>query len=98
MTESTTKELQEQIQQLRTLVVSLSATSLRKIVTEAETRRPLDSGDAERFIREAEDCFRCARVPGLRREIADGLEVAGSELMAKAVEIETTLQRARRKT
>lgn len=32
--------------------------------------------------------FRCARIPGLKTEIADGLEVAGHELLAKAVEIE----------
>ena len=99
MTEPTKRELQEQIQQLRTLVLSLSAKLLCEIVTESETHRSLDRGDAERFVREAEDCFRCARIPGLSKEIAEGLEVAGRELMARAVEIETALQRAgRRKT
>ena len=61
------------------------------------THRPLDSADAARLVREAEDCFRFARLPGLKSEIAEGLEVAGHELMAKAVEIETGLQHAQRK-
>jgi hypothetical protein len=96
MTESTIKELRQQNQQLQMLLVSLSATLLRKSTAELEMHRPFSSADAERFIQEAEDCFRCARTPGLKQEIAEGLEVAGSELMAIAVEIETGLQRARR--
>jgi hypothetical protein len=32
-------------------------------------------------------------MPELKSGIAEGLEIAGRELMAKAVEIETTLQR-----
>jgi hypothetical protein len=95
--ETKIKELQEEIKQLRGLVVSLSATLLRKIAVESEARRPLGSADAERLVREAEDCFCCARIPGLKSEIAEGLEVAGRELMAKAIEIETEIQRAGRK-
>jgi hypothetical protein len=68
------RELRGQIQQLRSLVVSLGATLLRKIALESETRRPPDSGDAQRLVQEAEDCFRCARIPGLKSEIAEGLE------------------------
>ena len=90
------KELQEQNEQLRSLVASLSATLLRKVVTELEMRRALGSADAERLVHEAEDCFRCARVSGLKSEIAEGLQAAGHELMAMAVEIETRLQRAKR--
>lgn len=97
MDEPTVKELQEQNQQLRNLLTSLSAALLRKIAIESEMLRPLDSTDAERLVHEAEDCFRCARIPGLRSEIAEGLDVAGRELMAVAVEIETRLQRAKRK-
>jgi hypothetical protein len=48
---------------------------------------------SELLLREAEECFRWARVPGLRKEIAEGLEAAGHEFMAAAVEIETMLQR-----
>jgi len=95
--ESPIRELQQQNQQLYELLVSLSATLLRKVAAESEIRRPFSSADAERFVQEAEECFRCARVPGLRQEIAQGLEVAGRELMAMAVKIETGLQRAKRK-
>jgi hypothetical protein len=59
-------------------------------------RRSLDRVDAERFVHEAEGCFRCARIPGIKSEIAEGLEVAGHELMAAAVAIETELQRAKK--
>jgi hypothetical protein len=55
-----------------------------------------DRKDAERLTQEAEECFRCARLPGLKKEIAEGLEIAGHELMAKAVKIETKLQREHR--
>jgi hypothetical protein len=48
-------------------------------------------------LREAELCFRCAKSPGLKREIAEGLEAAGHELMAKAVEIDTIMERGKRK-
>jgi hypothetical protein len=34
-------------------------------------------------------------MPGLGKEIAEGLEAAGHEFMAKAVEIETEVQRAK---
>jgi len=50
--------------------------------------------NAERFVHETEECFRCARLlPKLKAEIAERLEVAGRELMAVAVDIETRLQR-----
>lgn len=97
MQDATIKELQDENQQLRSLVLSLSATLLRKIAIELEMSRSLDSADAERLVREADECFRCARISGLKSEIAEGLAVAGRELMGKAVEIETELQRARRK-
>jgi hypothetical protein len=76
------------------VVVSLSATLLRNIARESsQPNRAATSADAERLVCEAEDCFRCARIAGLKQEIADGLEVAGHEFMAKAVEIEAMLQR-----
>jgi hypothetical protein len=97
MHEPTITELQEQNRRLRSLVVSLSAALLRRIAVEIEIHRPLGSADAECLVREAEECFRCARMPELKNEIAEGLEVAGSELMSWAVEIETEQQRAKRK-
>lgn len=98
MNEFTIEELQEQNRVLQILVMSLSATLLREVALELEARRPRDSADAERLVREAEECFRCARITGLKLEIANGLEAAGHELMAQAVEIETTVQRHKRKT
>jgi len=97
MRDATITELQNENQLLRSLVLSLSATLLGKIAVESEMIRSLDGADAERLVREAEECFRCARLSGLKSEIAEGLEAAGRELMAKAVEIETELQQARRK-
>jgi hypothetical protein len=96
MNEPTIRQLQEQNQRLRNLALSLSAALLRKIALEIEIQRPLGGVDAERLVREAEECFRCARMPELRSEIAAGLETAGRELMSWAVEIETDPQRAKR--
>jgi len=90
----TIKELQVQNRQLRSLVDALTATLLRKIALEIVAHQPLEGVDPDRLIREAEEFFRLARVSGLKNEIAEGLEVAGHELMAKAVEIQTEQQRA----
>ncbi len=91
------RELEAENHRLRNLLVSLSATLLRNIASESETRQLLGTPDAARLIREAEECFRCARIPGLHSAIAEGLEAAGRELMAMAVVIETDLQRGKRK-
>jgi hypothetical protein len=94
MTEAFMKELQAEIQHLREVVVSLSITLLRQAALNLhETRPTATTTDAERLLLEAEECFRCAKLPGLRTEIAEGLQVAGHELMAKAVAIESNLQR-----
>ena len=96
MNESSAKELQAENQRLRDLIVSLSATLLRTIAADANNdRRTATSENAERLMHEAEDCFRCATMPGLRKEIAEGLEGAGQEFMTRAVEIETEVQRAK---
>ena len=93
MTNGPIKELQAENQWLRELVVSLSVTLLRNIALDPpKYRRNASSADAERLLTEAEQCFRSARIPGLKTEIAEGLQAAGNELMAKAVEIETVLQ------
>ncbi len=44
-------------------------------------------------MQEAHECFRYAEIPDLKKEIAEGLRAVGHELMAKAVELETKLQR-----
>ena len=94
MMQFTFEDLRSENRCLRNLVVSLSATVLRNVaVNFYKNSRAVNSTDAEQFVREAEDCFRCAKIPGLKTEIADGLEVAGYELLAKVVEIETSRQR-----
>lgn len=86
--------MQAENQWLRDVVVPLSITLLRNIALDPPTyRRNASSADAERLQTEAEQCFHCARIPGLKTEIAEALQAAGNELMAKAVEIETVLQR-----
>jgi hypothetical protein len=88
------KALQLENQHLRELVISLSAKLLRSAATQlSKTDRPDTSRDAERLVDEAEQCFNCARMPDLKKEVAEGLEVAGHELMARAVQIDTTLER-----
>jgi hypothetical protein len=95
MANTTIEELQSEIQRLWDLVISLCPTLLRNIELDPpKSRRDISSGaDAEHLLKEAEIYFRCSRVPGLNKEIAGRLELAGNELMAKAVEVETTLQR-----
>ena len=89
----TIEDLGSENQHLRNLVVSLSATVLRSAaVNFYKNSRAVNSTDAGQFVREADNCFRCAKIPGLKKEIADGLEVAGNELLAKAVEIEAIRQ------
>jgi hypothetical protein len=98
MADSTIEELRSENQRLRDLVVSLSATLLRDIAIDPpKDRRAASKADIEQLLREAEECFRCAKLPGLNKAIADGLEAAGHELMAKAVEIDTTLQKGNEK-
>jgi hypothetical protein len=93
--ESDTSQTPEsQNQRLRDLVGWLSAALLRSIARDAPKDRRSGSGiDAALLLLDAEECFRCARIPGRKKEIAEGLEMTGHEFMAKAVEIETALQR-----
>jgi hypothetical protein len=79
MNELIIRELQEQNRRLRNLIVALGAGLLRKIAWDAELKRPLGTTDAENLVREAEECFRCARIPELKNEIAKGLETAGHD-------------------
>jgi hypothetical protein len=84
--------LQADNQRLRELVVSLSASLLRNVVRR-DLRDAARNIDAEYLFCEAEVCFVCAKISGLKEEIAKGLEVAGHAFMTKVVEIETKLQR-----
>lgn len=85
------EELHSEIQRLQNLVISLL---LRNIELDPpKNRRDLSSAVAENLLEESEMCFRYTKLPGVKKEIAESLERAGNELMAKAVEIETTIQR-----
>jgi hypothetical protein len=57
--------------------------------------------DADYCVEKAEQCFRLARLaksPDVAlAEIATNLEAIGNELMAKAVEIESSRQRGRQR-
>lgn len=92
MSNSPIDQVREEIHQLRGLVLYLSAALLRKIALDTALRRPPSRDDAERLVGEAEECFRTAKAPGLNRKIAEGLEAAGHDLMARAVEIDTIVQ------
>jgi hypothetical protein len=94
MANSTIEELQLENQELRELVASLSVTLLRNLALDPpKYRGQASSADVHRLLEEAEQCFRCAKIPGLKTEVTEGLEVGANELMARAVEIETKLQR-----
>jgi hypothetical protein len=86
------QSLKSENQRLRDLVVSLSAALLRNIAIHPPRHRS-DASDAERLFYEAQEFFRYAEIPDLKKEIAEGLHTLGHEFMAKAVEIETKLQR-----
>lgn len=83
-TTTTTENLRSGSRRIRDLLVSLTATFLQKIAVDpfGDTHE-INSGDAEHFLRTAEECFRCA----------EALEATGHELMTKAVEVETIMQR-----
>ena len=75
------------------LALNLSAALLHQAINFPAENSNFEKKYAERLIQQAEECFRCARLPGVKEEIARGLDVAGHEFMAKAVEVETELQR-----
>jgi hypothetical protein len=98
MTNPTIEELRAEIQHLQTLVAALSATMLRNAAVDLlKSSQTLGRAEADSLVHEAEECFRCARLPGLAKEIAVGLDAAGNALMSKAVEVETLRQREARK-
>jgi hypothetical protein len=88
------KKLKDENRHLRDAALSLSLTLIRNAAL--HTVKEASNGHVENLIRLSEECFRSARLSGLKQPIAEGLEAAGHELMAKAVEIETRLQRGRR--
>ena len=94
MTNSIIEELQSENQELRDLVVPLIAKLVRYLAIDPpKYRRNVITTDAGRLAEEAELCFRCARIPSLKKEVVEALELGGNELMARAVEMKTILQR-----
>jgi len=55
------------------LIILLGALLLQDVALDPPRDRG-DANDAAQVLREAELCFRCAKSPGLKREIAEGLE------------------------
>ncbi len=83
----TIESLRLENQRIRYSIVSLAAALLQNTALDPFMyHHDINSADAEHLLREAEECFRCAR----------GLEAAGHELSAKAVEVETMVQRWKR--
>ena len=89
------KQLKEENQRLRDTALALSLTLLRQSAVQTLMDDGSSGTDVQNLMRLAEECFECASLPGLKQPIADGLEAAGHELMAKAVEIETKIQRSK---
>jgi hypothetical protein len=83
--------------ELQNLVTSLTGTLLRNAALLSVDRDAANGMLAETFVSAADECIRCARLPGIREEIALGLEAAAREYMARAVQIETENQKERRK-
>jgi hypothetical protein len=50
--------------------------------------------DAAYFLEKAEQCFRLSRAAGLNATVATELEAMGYEFMAKAVDLDTTRDKA----
>lgn len=87
--------LDDENKRLRDLVVTLSAIVLKTAADGFDERRLRASFSAggPDLIQFAEQCFSFARMPGVDQEVAVGLENIGHSLMAKAVEVESVLQR-----
>lgn len=92
----TIRLLREENSQLRDIVFALSATVLLTGAVNTIKDHYAGSKELRHLLSLADECFRCAGTPGLKQPIAEGLKVAAEELMAKAVEIDTKLQREQR--
>ncbi|MEA2983892.1 MAG: hypothetical protein QOD94_146 [Alphaproteobacteria bacterium] len=91
------EQLKEQYRRLQELASLLSATVLRNAAVQIIQEHNLGGDNINQLMTLAEECFTCASLPGLKHSIAAGLQAAGHELMAKAVEADTKRQRDDRK-
>ena len=92
--QTTTDELSGENKRLRAAVTVLSIALLRQAAFDLAIHQPRETIDAQRLIREAEECARCAKLEGISDAIRDGLKAANRKLLAKAFETATSLQRA----
>jgi hypothetical protein len=93
----TITQLKQENRRLRNTALGLSLLLLRQAAVHTLMGHSASSTDVHELMRLAQECFDCARLPDLKVPIAEGLQAAGHELMARAVEIETKLQRAQAK-
>lgn len=87
--------LDDENKRLRDLVVTLSAIVLKNAsggFDEERLRAGFSAGGPD-LIQFAEQCFSFARMPSVDQKVAVGLKNIGHSLMAKAVEVESVLQR-----
>jgi hypothetical protein len=78
------RELQQENEHLRELVISLTGLLLRKFtIGSGRKDHAAGTAEADHLLRDADECLRCAKA----------LDAAGHDFMAKAVAIETTVQR-----
>jgi hypothetical protein len=93
MTDDVNK-LKEEVNNLRGVILSMSATLMKHAAFQTIRDHFAANIHSRDLISLAEECFRCARLPELKAPIAEGLEVIGHELMAKAVALDTRRDRA----
>jgi hypothetical protein len=90
--------LQAEIRHLRDLVLSLTASVFENVAVETSDHGDaVDQAKARRLFAEAEECFRLANRPDTSKEVARTLEMAGTELWARAFDIGMGKPRAKRK-
>jgi hypothetical protein len=87
-------QLKQQYQRLQELATLLSATVLRNAAVQLIQEHYSGTNNINHLMTLAEQCFTCAGLPGLKPSIAAGLQAAGHELMARAVEADTNRQRS----
>ncbi len=93
MTDEPLKQLQTEIRHLRDLVFKLSASILEKVAIETDgPGSAVDQAEAKRLFAESEKCFRLANQPDTPKEVARTLEMAGTELWARAFDIGAGIQ------
>ena len=87
-------QLKQQYERLQELASLLSATVLRNAAVGIMKANYTGANNINHLMTLAEQCFTCAGLPGLKPSIAAGLQAAGHQLMARAVEADANRQRS----